>query len=489
VREQTVASILIIDDEEHIRDILSARVEALGHRALCASSIQEGLRVLEGESVDLVFLDVNLPDGSGLDALPSIRESAGSPEVIIITAAGSSRGAEMAINNGAWDYIEKPFYKDALILHIQRALDYRAARRKQAGRVLLETDDILGRSRALKNCLEQVAKSASGLANVLIQGASGTGKELFARAIHDNSGMSRGNYVVVDCAALPETLVESLLFGHRKGAFTGADRDSEGLVKMADNGTLFLDEVGELPLAVQKIFLRVLQEKRFRPVGSPKEMKSGFRLVSATNRDLDAMAAQGAFRTDLLHRLKTVVIQLPALRDREGDIGELAVHYTNQLCARHGLPRKVLSPDTLEVLESYDWPGNVRELVHALEKAVLSDPGVQLVYPMHLPGPIRLMHVKKGLHAPGEWGSSPPWTKGRSSAPRPEGPPDSVPDGVPSLPSFKAFRNLALDGVEREYFTRLLSETGWDLDAAALRSGLSKNRVYYFIRRHGLRKD
>jgi len=421
-----MARILNIDDDDYIRDILSARIEQLGHEALTAATLEQGLRLIEQQPLDLIFLDVHLPDGNGLDALPAIRQNTAQPEIIIITAAGSARGAELAISQGAWDYIEKPFYKETLILQVQQALEYRKAKQKQGQKLLLETGRIIGKSRAVFSCFQQLAQCAGRMVNVLIQGESGTGKELFARAVHDNSPVSRGGYIVVDCAALPEALIESLLFGHRKGAFTGADKDAEGLIKIADGGTLFLDEIGELPLLVQKTFLRVLQEKKFRPVGSAMEITSDFRLVCATNRNLEKMAEEGTFRSDLLHRLKSFVIELPPLRERKGDIKELAIHYTDELCQKHKIPPKVLLPDTLITLESHDWPGNVRELINVLEKSVLSDPEIQLIYPRHLPESIRITHVWKSLQTQGKDNLlGPPPCHVNSIASVPGGPEDS----------------------------------------------------------------
>ncbi len=463
-----MAKILVIDDEAHIREILSARMEALSHEVFTAANLAQGLSMIEEKDLDLVFLDVNLPDGNGLDALPAIKQNNSRPEVIIITAMGSGQGAEIAINNGAWNYIEKPFYKQTLTLQINQALEYRKAKHKKTARLMLQPTGIIGTSYLLKKCLEQLAQCAPSKASVLIQGESGTGKELFARAVHDNSPVSGESYIIVDCASMPETLIESLLFGHRKGAFTGADKASDGLIKMADGGTLFLDEIGELPLAAQKTFLRVLQEKKFRPVGSTVELKSDFRLVAATNRNLEKMAAEGTFRQDLLYRIKTFTISLPPLRERKEDIHDIAHHYTGQLCKKHHIARKVLLPETMSILESHDWPGNVRELINVLEKTLIADPGIPMVYPMHLPDHIRLSHVKKGLHK-----SEDPISPGAEQP----------------LEEFKSFKEKALERIEKHYFSMLLSNNSWDLDQAAKQSCLSKNRLYHFIRKYQLKKS
>lgn len=462
-----MAKILVIDDEAHIREILTARMEALSHTVFTAATLDEGLCIIDGQDLDLVFLDVNLPDGNGLDALPAIKQNRSEPQVIIITAMGSGQGAEIAINNGAWDYIEKPFYKQTLILQINQALEYRKAKHKKSATLLFQPAGIIGKSYVLKKSLEQLAQCASSHASVLIQGESGTGKELFARAVHDNSFVREAPYVIVDCAAMPDTLIESLLFGHQKGAFTGADKASDGLIKMADRGTLFLDEIGELPLAAQKTFLRVLQEKKFRPVGSTRELASDFRLIAATNRDLEKMAAAGSFRQDLLYRIKTFVLTLPPLRDRKEDIHDLALHYADELCKKHHIPRKALLPETLDILETHDWPGNVRELINVLEKTLLCDPEIPLIYPMHLPDKIRVSHVKKGLQ--------------QADTPLPA-------DAGHLLEAFKPFKEKALEKIEKHYFSMLLSHNNWDLDQAAAHSELSKNRLYYFMRKYQLQK-
>jgi two-component system NtrC family response regulator len=477
---EKMASILIIDDEEFIRVSLSSRVTRLNHTASTASTLKQGLDLIDNQSFDLVFLDVNLPDGCGLDVLSAIKQNPSKPEVIIITAVGSSEGAKIAIKNGAWDYITKPFSKEEIILHIQRTLDYRKAKQKQCQAVALETDAIIGKSNPIKKCINQIAQCANSNTNVLIFGETGTGKELFAKAIHDNSHLTKGEYIVVDCAAMPEALTENLLFGHVKGAFTGADRLSEGLIKNADGGTLFLDEIGELPLSVQKAFLRVLQERKFRPVGSSKEISSKFRLISATNRDLDEMVAQGKFRQDLLHRLKTFSIELPPLRKRKEDIPVLAQYYIETLCKKHSLEPKTLLPETLEVLNKFHWPGNIRELINAIEVAMLSEPDLSVLYPMFLPDRIRINFADKRLSV---------GTRGKKSVKFSDGPPSIlsslyVRDDIPKL---KEFRETAIDEIENLYFKVLLKKAKGNPEKAAQLSGLSKSRVYFNIKKYNLK--
>ena len=263
--------ILVVDDDKALCNLLSQIIAGMGHECARAHTIAEGKAAAASGLYDIIFLDVSLPDGSGLDLLPVLRRSPSPPEVIIITSAGDPDGAVLAIKNGAWDYLEKPFRKEQITLHISRAAEYRRALQSRQRPVAFNRDRIIGSSARINECLDVIVQAAAGDASVLITGETGTGKELFARAVHENSSRRNGSFVVVDCTALPERLVESVLFGYIKGAFTGADRDREGLISQAGGGTLFLDEIGELPLNFQKVLLRVLQEHRFRPIGSKHE--------------------------------------------------------------------------------------------------------------------------------------------------------------------------------------------------------------------------
>ena len=388
--------ILIVDDDRALCTALEKVVARMGHTGRSAHSLEQGMRLARDWGTDVVILDVWLPDGNGLEALSRFRELPSEPEVIILTGSGDPDGAELAIRSGAWSYITKPPTLNKFKLPVQRAVEHHQ-RKIQRLPVSLERSGIIGRSRALTKCLDTVAQAAASEANVLVVGETGTGKELFSRAIHDNSLRKDGPFVVVDCAALPEKLVESTLFGHCKGAFTGADKRFDGLVLHAHGGTLFLDEVGELPMAAQRVFLRVLQEKRFRPVGGTSEVSSDFRLVAATNRDLEAMAGQGRFRQDLLYRIRSITVRLPALREVAGDIRELTCHYIEVLCQRLGLERKGYAPEFLQTLMAYDWPGNVRELVHALESAVVEAGADRLLYPRHLPAEMRARMARRSI--------------------------------------------------------------------------------------------
>jgi two-component system NtrC family response regulator len=473
-----MGKIVIIDDDAVFQVLLAEHCTLLGHDAEVAGSIEEGRALLARHPADLVFLDVSLPDGNGLEALPFIQGLPSMPEVIIITGMGDANGAELAIKNGAWDYLQKPLTRQEIVLHIRRALEYHEKKLPRSAQINLNRDEIIGKSKAISHCLDQVAHCAATESGVLITGETGTGKELFAQAIHANSLRAKGPFVVVDCTSLPEKLAESLLFGHAKGAFTSANCDQKGLIEQADGGTLFLDEAGELPLDTQKSFLRVLQERVFRPVGKDREQKSNFRLVAATNRDLWHMVDQGLFRSDLYFRLNTFNIHLPPLRDREQDIEKLVMGFVFAICRRNHLSIKGVVPETLETLAAYHWPGNVRELKNTLEKAIIADPGNPVLYPIHLPPEIRLCRIRTMVSQKHE---QTPTICGLPSATGPEQ--IVFPE---TLPPFKEYRRQLTADIEKNYLQRLLRETAGDIATACGVSGLSRSRLYDLLKAHGL---
>ncbi|MFH1021380.1 MAG: sigma-54 dependent transcriptional regulator [Pseudomonadota bacterium] len=470
-----MARILVIDDDTMICETLATLFRSRGYETDCAIRLRDGKKLLAAAPYDLVFLDVNLPDGNGLQEVAAIRRTASSPEVVIITGEESADGAELAIRSGAWDYVAKPLSVQQVLLPLSRALQYREEKSLCKVPVVLRRSAIIGNSPAINRCLDLVAKAAETDAGVLITGETGTGKELFARAIHENSARAGGNFVVVDCAVLPPTLVESVLFGHEKGAFTGADQAKEGLVRQAHQGTLFLDEVGELPLDIQKAFLRVLQEYRFRPVGSAGEQESRFRLVAATNRNLGQMVAEGRFREDLLFRLQGFNLDLPPLRERREDIPDLAVARLLALCAGQRLPMKDICPSFLEVLQQYDWPGNVRELFNALDTAFANGRNEPTLFAVHLPADLR---VAARLTTPGF-------------------PPEPAPQGGESqagpgpgrgllLPKLQQVREEALNRAEQGYLAELLRHTDGDVRKAAEAAGLSRSQLYRLLQKYGI---
>ncbi|OGQ98842.1 MAG: Fis family transcriptional regulator [Deltaproteobacteria bacterium RIFOXYD12_FULL_57_12] len=460
-----MAKILVVDDDEMICTLVARIAKKMGHEAEYALTIREGLAKIHAGSFDIVFQDVRLPDGNGLRVIPEIAASPAAPEIIIITGEGDADGAELAIRSGAWAYIEKPLQVDAIKLPLSRALQYREEKKKQKP-LLLKREKIIGDSQPLNDCLNLMAQAANSDAPTLITGETGTGKDLFAQAIHENSRRCDGNFVVVDCAALPANLVESTLFGHMKGAFTGADKETTGLVKIADRGTLFLDEIGELPLAVQGAFLRVLEEHRFRPVGGSREMQSDFRLVAATNRDLPQMAKEGKFRQDLLFRLQAITIRLPPLRERPGDIGPLAFFFMTRFCDRYKTGAKPFSLELLEILATgHDWPGNVREFAHVIENIITTAGAAPVLYPEHLPIAFR---VQAARHSVGQ-----PKASGQ----------DEAKENFP-LGSLNDFRTRAMLEAEGHYLQNLMAHSRWDIKEACRLAGLSRPRLYALLQQH-----
>jgi two-component system, NtrC family, response regulator len=460
-----MATILIIDDDQELSTMLAMKVQRLGHEAETASTLQGGIRKATSGGYDVVFLDVRMPDGNGLERIPEIRATVpAAPEVIIMTGVGERSGAALAIKNGAWDYIEKTFLARDFELPLARALQYRKEKGTKVP-VSLQREEIIGESHQLRGCLDLVAQATASLANVLITGATGTGKELFASAIHQNSARARKSFVVVDCAALPDSLVESMLFGHAKGAFTGADQDHDGLIRQADGGTLFLDEVGELPLSLQKAFLRALQEHRFRPLGSRHEVNSDFRLIAATNRDLSAMVKEGSFRQDLLYRLNSLYIKLPTLHQRLEDIRPLALSFITRFCQQYQIPAKGISSDFFDALEAYDWPGNVRELKNTIEQVLAISGDDANLYVNHLPVNIRIQLTTSQLSSE------------RLGQPSGLALPSLTGDGLPTL---KEFRRKAY----QTYAQSLRDQYGHDIKEACRVSGLSRSRLYAFFQDH-----
>ncbi|NVM22392.1 MAG: sigma-54-dependent Fis family transcriptional regulator [Desulfobacterales bacterium] len=467
-----MGKILIIDDDESLCDMLFRNLRYMGHSAAYAFTLEDGLRKASTGTFHVVFLDVRMPDGNGLDILPKIKEAPSSPEVIIMTGFGDPDGAELAIKSGAWDYIQKPFSMEKFKLPLLRALQYREARKAEMVPVALNLDGVVGSSPQMRTCFDLLAQAAHSDVSVLIIGETGVGKEVFASAIHNNSRRAGKNFVVVDCAALPETIVESVLFGHEKGAFTGADKAREGLIKQADGGTLFLDEVGELPMSVQRAFLRVLQERRFRPVGGKREIESDFRLVGATNKNLDKMVQSGRFRQDLLFRLRAFTIRLPPLRERPQDIGQLLMYHTTKLCKSYGIETKGFSPEFLATLTMYDWPGNVREFINALETALAKAPNDPTLFPKHLPSRIRIKAARTSV-------SKEPSANVRLT---------TNPDPYPGLPKMRDVRDAALSEVEQRYLQDLFSFTGGDIKQACEISGLSRARLYQLLKKYNMSK-
>ncbi|RJP84571.1 MAG: sigma-54-dependent Fis family transcriptional regulator [Desulfobacteraceae bacterium] len=461
-----MARILIIDDDPDICTILLKLSEGLHHQAFIAHTLADGLAAAQSQNHDLVLLDLELPDGNGLQILPDLLKSPSQPEVIIITGAGDGRGAELAFKYGAWDFIPKPFLWEEVSLPITRAIQYRLEKEARKGPVTLNRNGIIGKSAALNGCLDDVVRACISDVSVLVTGESGTGKELFARAIHINSKRASRRFVPVDCGALTETLMESILFGHERGAFTGAFRQTDGLIKQAEGGTLFLDEIGELPFTMQRTLLRTLQEKSFLPLGADREVSVDFRLIAATNRDLDQMVQKGTFREDLLFRIKGIELSLPPLKSRKEDIEEIALNKIYHLGEQYGNETKGVSREFLDALQAQDWPGNVRELINALEYALASAGKDPTLYPKHLHPKYRagMIQQEKAPKA------------GRSIDS------NDYPDISEDFPVISTYR----DNAEKRYLQTLLVKSRGDRSSATRLSGMSQSRLYALLKKHNL---
>jgi DNA-binding NtrC family response regulator len=365
-------NILIAEDESTLREGLSQAFSENGFKVVQAASGREAIERMERQVFDLVVTDLKMPGGDGMEVLKRARNVNEETPVIIMTAFGTVEGAVEAIKQGAYDYIQKPFSIDELELKIQRALEHRRLLQKVS--YLGDApgaEGIVGESGSMKEIFITIEKVAGSNATVLIVGETGTGKELIAEAIHRNSPRRDSNFVKMNCASLTDTLLESELFGHEKGAFTGADRQRSGRFEMANEGTLFLDEVGNMSASTQAKVLRAIQEQEFERVGGSRTLKVDVRIIAATNVDLPAAIAEGRFREDLFYRLNVVNIRVPPLRERRDDILPLARHFLSKFGRELKRPQKGFGDRAVEMLMRHDWPGNVRELENTIERAVL----------------------------------------------------------------------------------------------------------------------
>lgn len=458
-----MAKILIIDDDLKICKSLSDILGRLGHQPAAVYTLKDGLNNASNQSYDVILLDLELPDGNGLEILPDLARSHSNPEIIIITGTGNAKGAKLAFKHGAWDFVQKPFTVDEVSLPIVRALEYRKEKKGVGPPVSLIRGGIIGTSNAIQNCLDEVAKASSTTASVLITGETGTGKELFARAIHENSARASGNFIAINCGAIPESLAEETFFGHEKGVFTGAHSKKDGIIRQADGGTLFLDEIGDLTPSIQQSLLRALQERSVRPLGG-EEQPVDFRLVAATNCDLEKDVKEKRFRADLLYRIRAIELNLPPLRNRVKDIQEIAVQKHHQICKRYGTGVKGLSPEFMAILNAYDWPGNVRELINTLEFSLASAGSDPTLYPKHLPPECRLASLdiendqelkQSQLH-------------------------ENTIDSSGKFPTLREYR----DQNERHYFDLLIKKAKGNREKACTLSGVSQARLYTIMKKY-----
>jgi DNA-binding NtrC family response regulator len=439
------AVILVVDDDAAMRDYLREELEHEGFRVEVAGSGRAGVERVKQGGIDLVVSDVKMPDLDGLDLLREVREVQPAPYVITITAFGSIDTAIRAVKLGAFDYVTKPFEIEQLVLVIDKALSEQSLRsevarlREEVARSV-RFENIIGRSRAMQEVFALIRRVAASQASVLITGESGTGKELVARALHAHSPRANRPFVAVNCAAIPETLLESDLFGYKRGAFTDAKADKAGLFVEANGGTIFLDEIGELPLTLQPKLLRALQEREIRPLGGTKSERVDIRLITATNRHLEQRLKEGRFREDLFYRLNVIHIHLPPLRDRAEDVLPLAEHFLTRSAERAGKPLRSFKETAKKLLLAHAWPGNVRELENVVERAVALAEG-DIVTPEDLPPALRERKSQDRL----------------TSA---------------------LMQGLTLEELERQYIQRVLEAEGGNKTRAAQRLGLDRKTLY-----------
>ncbi|MBK5943662.1 sigma 54-interacting transcriptional regulator [Halorhodospira halophila] len=436
--------ILVVDDDPSLCRLMEMRLEASGYMPTTCESGERALAELECQPADAVITDLRMEGMDGLALFDAVRERWPALPVIILTAHGSIQDAVEATRRGVHEFLTKPFDPPELLEQLEKALSARGGQTSDTAREAGRRHGLVTRSPRMEEVLERALLVADSDANVLIQGASGSGKELVARAVHAHSPRAEGPFVPVNCGAIPETLLESELFGHVRGAFTGADRDRAGLFRDADGGTLFLDEIGDMPAQLQVKLLRALQEQVIRPVGGRDPIPINVRVLSATHRDLEAARADGSFREDLYFRLAVVTLALPALTERREDIPLLARHFLTEATRRHGRPVEDLSPEAIEVLVQADWPGNVRQLQNVIEQCVALSTSEIL--------PERL--IRQALNQ----------------------------DQEPAIPTLAEAR----EAFERDYLIRLLKLTEGNVSQAARIAGRNRTEFYRLLGRHHL---
>jgi two-component system, NtrC family, response regulator len=458
-----MANILIIDEKEMSIYMLIEYLKSCGHNVVKIFSLYEANDKIKLYEFSIIFYNIDSSSNNGLSLLQITDKLVKRPEVIIITDYINKIDAKKFFEQGVWDILIKPISIENLKNIIDTALIFYDKKNNiQCSNIAKNI--LLGSSSEMVHCQELVGIAAQNDVPVLITGKTGTGKELISKIIHENSSRRNKPFITVDCASLPQNLAESILFGNKKGAFTDATNDNEGLVSQAHEGTLFLDEIGELPLGIQKTFLRVLQEKRFRPVGSSLEITSDFRLISATNRNLTEMVKQGEFREDLFFRIQSLVITPPALAGREQDIAELVHFHVNRRCAQQGRSTNSIAPEFLHALQKYSWPGNVRELFNVLDSCLARATGESVLVSKFLPINIRMEASEHSLSANTE---------------------DNT-DTIVTIPELKVYRKMVSNRAEKIYLENLLSQDKFDMEEACLISGLSRSRFYELLKKYHL---
>jgi two-component system response regulator PilR (NtrC family) len=457
-----VEKILVVDDEQSLREVMSIMLKRAGYAVTEASDGEEAIGQVNKEIYDLVITDLRMPKADGMDVLKAVKSTSPETVVLVVTAFATADSAVEAMKHGAYDYLTKPFQVDEVQLIIRNALE---KRRLSTENILLKREmasqssfaRIVGQSEAMQKVFDVVRKVADAKSNVLICGESGTGKELVARAIHYNSGRSTMPFVAVNCSAVPETLLESELFGHMKGSFTGAVANKAGLFEVANGGTIFLDEIGDTTPTIQVKLLRVIQEREFRRVGGNQDMKVDVRIIAATNRDLEKAVAEGSFREDLYYRLDVIPIRLPPLRLRTGDIPMLVNHFLEKFAKEGGKPAPVLEQEAMHVLLGHEWRGNVRELENLIERVVAFSTG----------GPVTETEIRGWLHH----ALAPQQSQGVST--------DLPEDGLDLVG--------LIDGIEKDLLLKALERARWVKKKAARLLKLNTRSFRYRLEKYAIK--
>ena len=450
-------NILIIDDERNIRRTLDMILSGEGYQVFTCASAQAGLDILKKERIHLILLDIVMPETNGLDLLPKLLDVRPNLAVIMISGHGNVQNAVLAIKRGAYDFLEKPLDRDKVLLSISRALQTQelAAENRHLKQQIEGRYEMVGQSPALTDIRNQIARVAPTNGRVLVLGESGTGKELIARAVHKMSHRAKNPFIKVNCAAIPEELIESELFGSDRGAFTGAVKTRDGKFLQADGGTLFLDEIGDMSLSVQAKVLRALEQGEFERVGGAKTFRVDVRVIAATNKNLHAEVERGKFREDLYFRLNVVPLTAPPLREHREDIPELAEHFLNAYAKENGFLPKALSAEAQNLLLQYDWPGNIRELKNLVERLSIMVSG-DTIYPEDLP-------ALDGMTIPKQ------------------------PDSLPELGAGKTLRQVR-EAVERHYIAEALARHGGNVTRASNALGIERTNLHKKIKQYELER-
>jgi DNA-binding NtrC family response regulator len=457
MQSKNKARVLIVDDEEIVRESCIKLLKPHGYRVSEAENAGRALKLMETMSFDLVLSDLKLPDASGIELLNDIKEAYPDTEVILVTGYGTVSTAVEAMKLGAYDYVEKPFRPEELVSLAGRAIERKSLREEN---ICLKKElsaqyikNIVGTSKAMEKVFRLIGTVAPTASTVLITGESGTGKELVARAVHYNSPRKDRPFVVIDCGTLADELIESELFGHKRGSFTGAVTDKKGLIEEAEGGTLFLDEIGNLPLPLQSKLLRVLQEKEYRPVGDKKAAKVDTRFITATNKDLPAMVKAGTFREDLFYRLDIFPIHVPPLRERREDIPLLAYHFLRKYSEELGKEVKNISAEAMRILSSCIWPGNIRELENTIQRAILLADNSTIK-----PEILSFLTLSQT---------------------------EQIPQNIEELKEIKKdLREKSVEEVERVFVTEALKRNEWNISRAASDVGMQRSNFHALIKKH-----